>query len=268
MTNRIGFDLEFLLKYDGVPCPSQDIIPGTKEQPFQTANGWIHRDNVMAEVGALPAITEDEFVQRVTTVMRDLQEVLPDGITYHAEASALFNEWDLQTEEAMEFGCARDYSAWPHIAPITKRNPYDTLRSCGGHVHFDLGGRKDRGTLRKFIQVCDFYLGIPSLLFDKDLKRRSLYGPPGCYRAKPYGVEYRTLSNRWAASQEWIRWVYRSSDYILSNYKELHEIIKAVPHELLNVFNHSEDEEILKVCELVGVPELPVGEREVALWIC
>jgi len=33
----------------------------------------------------------------------------------------------------------------------------------------------------------------------------------GCIRVKPYGVEYRTLSNRWLTSENLMRWVYRNA---------------------------------------------------------
>lgn len=39
------------------------------------------------------------------------------------------------------------------------------------------------------------YLGVPSVLRDRDKKRRSLYGKAGCFRLTGYGVEYRVLSS-------------------------------------------------------------------------
>jgi hypothetical protein len=41
--------------------------------------------------------------------------------------------------------------------------------------------------------------------------RRELYGKAGAFRPKPYGVEYRVLSNRWLNSEALIRWVYNQS---------------------------------------------------------
>jgi hypothetical protein len=45
--------------------------------------------------------------------------------------------------------------------------------------------------------MLDLRLAVPSLIWDKDKKRRLLYGKAGCFRPKPYGMEYRTLSNAW-----------------------------------------------------------------------
>jgi hypothetical protein len=57
----------------------------------------------------------------------------------------------------------------------------------------------------------DFYLGLSSLIYDKDTKRRTMYGAQGAFRPKPYGVEYRVLSNAWLQSEELVAWVYRTT---------------------------------------------------------
>ena len=41
----------------------------------------------------------------------------------------------------------------------------------------------------------DMYVGLPSILYDKDSRRRSLYGKAGAFRLTPYGLEYRVLSS-------------------------------------------------------------------------
>jgi len=64
---------------------------------------------------------------------------------------------------------------------------------------------------KAIIRQMDFYLGLPSLLFDSETKRRSLYGKAGAHRVKPYGVEYRVLSNKWLASKELMAWAFRAS---------------------------------------------------------
>ena len=46
------------------------------------------------------------------------------------------------------------------------------------------------------------------MLLDDGAKRRELYGKAGAYRVKPYGVEYRVLSNFWLKSPALMQWVY------------------------------------------------------------
>jgi hypothetical protein len=43
----------------------------------------------------------------------------------------------------------------------------------------------------------DLFVGLPSTILDEDDQRKNVYGTPGRFRLKPYGVEYRSLSNYW-----------------------------------------------------------------------
>jgi hypothetical protein len=81
-------------------------------------------------------------------------------------------------------------------------------------------------TARAITKQMDFYLGLPSLLFDHDQERREMYGQAGAFRPKPYGVEYRVLSNRWLDSEHLMRWVFRSSLLAMQTVRErqLHEV--------------------------------------------
>jgi len=60
------------------------------------------------------------------------------------------------------------------------------------------------------MQLCDAYMGVPSVLVDDDTRRAELYGKAGAFRPTSYGAEYRVLSNWWLKSPNWVRWVYDS----------------------------------------------------------
>jgi hypothetical protein len=47
--------------------------------------------------------------------------------------------------------------------------------------------------------------------------RKQLYGKAGAFRAKPYGVEYRTLSNFWIFNDNLIRWVWNNTQRALDS---------------------------------------------------
>lgn len=53
------------------------------------------------------------------------------------------------------------------------------------------------------------YLGIPSITKDTDKRRRSLYGKAGCFRLKPYGLEYRVLSSAMMKDTQTLSFVWR-----------------------------------------------------------
>ena len=80
------------------------------------------------------------------------------------------------------------------------------LRSCGGHVHIGMKGSKDEKMA--VIQYADLVLGVPSVKMDKGITRKKLYGKAGAMRFKPYGVEYRVLSNFWIFDPKLVSWVY------------------------------------------------------------
>jgi len=52
------------------------------------------------------------------------------------------------------------------------------------------------------VKQLDWYLGGWSTQVDPDTVRRNLYGKSGAMRFKPYGVEYRVLSNFWLTSAD------------------------------------------------------------------
>jgi hypothetical protein len=81
------------------------------------------------------------------------------------------------------------------------------MRTAAGHIHIGWGNGFDIGS-REHLQACfrlakqmDLYVGLPGLWFDKDSRRQRLYGKPGTFRPKTYGMEYRSPSNWWLKSE-------------------------------------------------------------------
>lgn len=67
----------------------------------------------------------------------------------------------------------------------------------------------DVDTSLSLVRYMDVFLGIPSVVKDKDKKRRSLYGKAGCFRLTDYGVEYRVLSSTMMSSSSKLSFVWR-----------------------------------------------------------
>jgi len=82
-----------------------------------------------------------------------------------------------------------------------------TLRTCGGHIHIGYDNPSIE-TSEKIVYAMDMMLGLDSIILDSDVKRRSMYGKAGSFRFKPYGLEYRTLSNFWIKNDKSIEWTY------------------------------------------------------------
>lgn len=61
------------------------------------------------------------------------------------------------------------------------------------------------------------YLGIPSVIKDKDKRRRSLYGKAGCFRLTQYGVEYRVLSSAMMKNIDTLNFVWNQLKVAIHN---------------------------------------------------
>jgi hypothetical protein len=191
------------------------LIGGTKEKPRPLPIGpgfAVQEDNVALEYNIPPAASKEEFRGNINKIMSYLSdEIAQHGLKFvNVAATADFPVEQLLHPHAMVFGCDPDYNAWLN----GKRNPRPkatdrNLRSCGGHVHI---GHKfdDRPSLIQFIKYLDLYLAVPSMLQDQDDRRRLLYGKPGAFRYKPYGAEYRVLSNYWIFDNKYTDWVWDS----------------------------------------------------------
>lgn len=210
----LGADPElFLVDTSGKFISSVGKIGGTKDKPQPVGEGClIQEDNVAVEFNIPPASNFEQFEDSLKYSMQVLEQrakklLLSLSIT----ASAEFDSDQLKTPQAKQFGCEPDYNAW------TKRqNPFPkaknkNLRSCGGHIH--IGTDIERTDV---IKAMDLFLGCPSTILDKNTTRRELYGKAGSFRYKPYGCEYRTLSNFWLQSSDTMKWVYDSTTRALN----------------------------------------------------
>lgn len=222
MKFRIGADPElFMASVDGHLKAACGRIGGTKQDPMPMGIGpgfMIQEDNVAVEFNIPPAASADQLSENLQKALKEISGGVKRMYNFEIVnlSAASFPEEELQSDAARVFGCDPDFNAW-----TGKRNPRPSaddpnLRSCGGHIHI---GVDDPQLLpiRDFIKACDFFMGVPSVIMDKDGdKRRILYGKRGAYRPKPvYGVEYRTLSNFWIFNKSTTDWVWRNVDRAL-----------------------------------------------------
>src|SRR3546814_5830384 len=99
-----------------------------------------------------------------------------------------------------------DWSSDVCSSDLASQNPL--MRCAGGHLHVGWTEGESLGSIQHvmncsdLVKQLDWYVGLWSLGKDKDKVRRSLYGKAGACRIKPYGVEYRVLSNFWIKNKK------------------------------------------------------------------
>lgn len=205
-----GCDPElFVLDKEGNPVCADGLIPGTKQDPFKVPGGAVQVDGMAAEFNIDPVDNFSDFRYNCNRVMKSLRKMLPDGYTLSAVPAVEFSEkvWEEAPEHAKELGCSPDFNAWTgEVNPVPQTPEGARLRTASGHLHIGWTNGVDPldedhvGHCRDLVKQLDWFLGPWSVILDKDTRRRSLYGKAGAMRFKPYGVEYRVLSNFWLTS--------------------------------------------------------------------
>jgi hypothetical protein len=203
----IGADPEFFVCRNGIPVSAHGLIPGDKKNPLKVNKGAVQVDGMALEFNIDPAATQEEFLINLDVVMKTIMEMVPGYQMYDKPVAEFgFDYIDAQPNEAKVLGCEPDFNAY--TAQANPRPDAATpFRTASGHLH--IGWTKDVNPLDPghfeacctLAKMLDVKLGVPSLLWDTDQKRRLLYGKAGCFRPKSYGMEYRTLSNAWLDPQ-------------------------------------------------------------------
>lgn len=214
----VGADPEIFMFQNGVPISAHGMIRGDKHDPFVVKDGAVQVDGMALEFNIDPASTEEQFVHNITSVMETLKSMVP-GYDLIATPVAEFGHDYIkaQPREALELGCDPDFNAWLNGKVNPRPQGDNPFRTGAGHVH--IGWTKDADIYNKvhveagimLTKQLDYYLGLPSLLYDGNSKRRTMYGAAGAFRPKSYGVEYRVLSNAWLNDPKLMAWVYRNT---------------------------------------------------------
>ena len=244
----IGADPEVFVGQNGRVKSIVGLIGGTKAnpRPLPLGDGFaVQEDNVALEFNIPASPTKELFVSNIATATEFLESAIKDmhGLQFVKDSAVSFPSEELQSAEALVFGCDPDYNAW---TGRKNRPPHATdpnLRSCGGHVHIGIKGTKYDGlNIRSIIKFCDLYMGIPSIYMDKGQLRKQLYGKAGAFRPKSYGGEYRSLSNYWIFDKRLTEWVYENTERALD----------AVLHEM----SLDEDAKLIQTAINANVPDI------------
>ena len=207
----LGADPEIFIENDVEIVSAEGLTEGGSKhfpRPISEVGHAIQEDGIMFEYNIPPSATEEEWVENHKFCL-DYLEILANANGYKLSnvVSAEINPRYLQTPQATTFGCEPDFNAWTkQINPRPLASDWQ-LRSAGGHIH--IGTKEDP---IEVIRAMDLFVGVPSIIKDPGgERRRELYGMPGAYRIKPFGCEYRVLSNFWIFSRELVEWVYNQT---------------------------------------------------------
>lgn len=249
----IGADPElFLQDYSGKFVSAIGKFGGTKEEPRKLGPSegmMVQEDNVAVEFNIAPSKDLDVFRAQIHEALRLIEEEARHmKLRLHIVPSARFPAPELDHPKARRFGCDPDFNVWFMRENPPPRSKDKSLRSSGGHVH--IAYDKDRIGLGR---ACDLFAGVVSVLFDDDKGRRQLYGRAGAIREKPYGIEYRTLSNFWIKSPE-------LTDMVFSQIVQAVEFVdsgKEIPtddaRKIVYTINKSEKKYIPELTEKYGL---------------
>lgn len=125
-----------------------------------------------------------------------------------------------------------------------------TMRSSGFHIHIGYSHPEIDRSLR-LLAYLDAYLGLPSILIDKDTQRRTLYGKAGCFRLTDYGCEYRTLSSYFLKDDEHLKWVFKQTLKAIKAYNDCKPL---PPGELVQqTINSNNENDAKDLCSKYGL---------------
>lgn len=212
MLKSLGSDMEmFAMDKVGHHVALCGKVGGTKQEPIQVedlqSGFMIQEDNVALEFNIPVCFSRVEFIAAFSIMRLCTSNILANlGLVPSTNASVSFDIKELVHPNALEFGCEPDYNAWTRKENMKPKAKDANLRTCGGHIHVGTDLNMTEG-----IRNMDLFLGVPSVLLDdtpSSNARRELYGKAGAMRPKPYGFEYRVLSNFWMFNSRLVSWVY------------------------------------------------------------
>lgn len=240
----IGADPELFISKDGKPYSAFGLIDGTKRNPLSVDNGAVQVDGMALEFNIDPAEDEETFLKNISSVKETLLSMIPKDYTELQDCSVEFDfdHFKEQPYAALELGCEPDFNG-RNGKMFRKPNAIENKRTAGGHVH--IGGFQIENMTEeqhfdfccRFAQIMDEQVGVYSVLWDDDSERRKMYGRASAFRPKSYGIEYRTMSNKWIFNPQLVKTVY---NFTIDAVKKSFDVDYKVNQDVFSIINNSE----------------------------
>jgi len=212
----IGHDSEFGLSNKNLVVSALDYL-----QDYEGESGRFFPDNMNAEIAINPVNSLEDFHSYTEDL---LDKVKQQGFGLIMKPTIKYPDESMENPLAYISGCNPDYSAYTeHENKAPDFTTSDSTRSCGAHVHLGYEGLDPYNWARWM----DVFAALPLLEHEEKSDRRKMYGGAGCLRVKPYGAEYRTLSNIWIGTKAGREFVWNAA------HKALEMSLKGDSRELI-----------------------------------
>ena len=219
MAVLIGADPEFFLREKRTRrnISAHGLVPGTKDKPKKLKYGAIQLDGTAVEFNIAPAKDVRQFKRNIDEVLRQIRQMIPEKYDFNFSPSVKYGPkyFEQIPEDCKILGCNPDHDAYKGGALNPIPEDIGTLRTGAGHIHIgytkNLPNVLDPSHLTDCIWITrnmDALIEPIEHLWDKDTTRRKMYGKLGAFRPKPYGVEYRALSNAWVKHPDLYDFIY------------------------------------------------------------
>lgn len=232
------------------------LIPGIKGDAylppgFEEGYG-LQIDNVLAEFNIPPTTTKEGFISSMNRMKKYIDSfVKSTNPNYGIKCSASeFVPWEeLNSDEARLFGCSPDFNVWTGETNPKPLGEETNLRSTGFHVHVGYNNRSLKKSL-ELVKHLDIFLGIPSVILDRDVRRRELYGKSGCFRLTRFGVEYRTLSGVFLKDDNYLEFVWDQMQKAIECWSTGPTLLELLDGDTVqNIINNALVDNALEICE-------------------
>lgn len=237
----IGTDVEFFVVDDNNNSVSvEGKLGGEKKRPLDIGNGCNRQEDcVLAEFGTPPVNygEKDRFVAYLDYCKAMGNKILSEfNLHLLAGSSRNFSKEELNTPQAMTFGCDPSYNVYTRSqSHIPSPSEVGTLRSAGFHIHIGFPKNSYRDEMsyiksaEKIIKSMDLHLGVPSIIMDMDTERRKIYGKPGDFRFRfldngIFVVEYRSLGGGLLGCRESIEYVFNNTCVVIEKFLQGFEV--------------------------------------------
>lgn len=246
---------------------AEGMVWGTKEDPQPVEHGAVQVDGMALEFNIDPASTEDEFKRNIMQVKKHLGVMIGDErYSLVSQPSVRFSRQVMgeASHGSLMLGCEPDFCAWRDGDVNPAPNARTNLRTGAGHVHIgwtegaDVHDSSHQQSILQVIKQMDASLGLQSLSWDKDNNRRALYGKAGAFRIKPYGCEYRVLSNAWLASEELVGHIFKTAKQSVEHLMAGWEYFGAISN-IENIINTGDADAADKALTTLGIQKWEGG---------